>query len=202
MSELKAITLNGAIVVESSSDIAKREERRKKRKSRWGNETVTTVTQNAPPPPKKKSGILLPIEHEGSSTSAETPSPITVNMSTSIDASKMDDDQQKIYVLRMQIQESTSRLARKDLGIPPNPRDRSPSPEPIYNNKGVRINTREERTRNQLVSQRNNAITKLKEIDPTYQPPSHYKYKNVQLEDKVMIPSDVSLLFSHFFLQF
>ena len=27
-------------------------------------------------------------------------------------------------------------------GIPADPRDRSPSPEPIYNNEGVRINTR------------------------------------------------------------
>ncbi len=81
-------------------------------------------------------------------------------------------------------------MAKIILGIPANPRDRSPSPEPIYNNKGIRINTREDRVRNRLVNQRNAAITKLKAIDPTYQPPSSYKYKNVQLEDRVLIPAE------------
>jgi len=80
------------------------------------------------------------------------------------------------------------------LGIPANPRDRSPSPEPIYNSKGLRMNTREERTRNKLINQRNNAITKLKALDPTYQPPSSFKYKNLQLEDRVIIPAEVSLV--------
>ena len=47
-----------------------------------------------------------------------------------------------------------------------------------------------ERTKNKWINQRNNAITKLKEIDPGYQPPSQYNYKNVKLEDKVMIPAD------------
>ena len=83
------------------------------------------------------------------------------------------------------------------LGIPENPRDRSPSPEPIYNNQGVRINTRIDRTKNKLINQRNSAITKLKEIDPEYQPPSAYKYKNATLEEKVMIPADVSVTISH-----
>ena len=41
-----------------------------------------------------------------------------------------------------------------------------------------------------MISQRNNAITKLKEIDPEYQPPSAFKYKNASLEEKVMIPAD------------
>lgn len=56
----------------------------------------------------------------------------------------------------------------------------------------MRINTREDRVRNRLVNQRNAAITKLRSLDPTYQPPSSYKYKNVQLEDRVTIPAEVS----------
>ena len=92
----------------------------------------------------------------------------------------------------MQIHESTRNLARPDLGIPPNPKDRSPSPEPIYNSSGIRINTRKDRMRQRWINQRNNAITRLKDLDPSYQPPSQYKYKNTQLEDKFMLPADVS----------
>ena len=110
-----------------------------------------------------------------------------------LDASKMDETSQQIYLLQMNIHESTRNLARPDLGIPANPRDRSPSPEPIYNSSGIRINTRIERTRQKWINQRNNSITKLKELDPHYQPPSQYKYKNVKLEDKVFLPADVSI---------
>ena len=52
------------------------------------------------------------------------------------------------------------------------------------------MNTRLERTKNKWINQRNNAITKLKEIDSNYQPPSQYNYKNVKLEDKVFLPND------------
>jgi len=76
-------------------------------------------------------------------------------------------------------------------GIAADPRERSPSPEPIYNSKGVRVNTREDRTRNKLINQRNNLITKLKTIDPTYTPPSAFNYRNLQLEERVFIPQEV-----------
>ena len=111
-------------------------------------------------------------------------------MSASIDVSKSSETQQQIYLLQMQINESTRNLAKPDLGIPANPRDRSPSPEPVYNSSGKRMNTRLERTKNKWINQRNNAITKLKDLDPNYQPPSQYNYKNVKLEDKVMLPAD------------
>ncbi len=103
----------------------------------------------------------------------------------------MDEKSQQIYLCQMQIQEATIKLGRADLGIPANPRDRSPSPEPIYNNKGFRINKREDRVRSRLVNQRNAAISKLKTLDPTYQPPSHYKFEEVKLEDRVLIPAVV-----------
>ena len=44
--KLKAITLNGAIVVESAEDAKKREERRKQRKSRWEVRTDMYQTPN------------------------------------------------------------------------------------------------------------------------------------------------------------
>jgi hypothetical protein len=65
----------------------------------------------------------------------------------------------------------------------------------VYNNTGVRINTREERVRATLVAQRNAAITKLIQIDPSYQPPSAYKFKSAKVEDKVILPAEVRVCF-------
>ena len=41
--------------------------------------------------------------------------------------------------------------------------------------------------------ERNNAIAQLKEIDPTYIPPSGFQFKNAKLEDKVMLPAEVRI---------
>ena len=201
-SKLKAITINGAIVVESEEDKRKRAERRAQRKSRWDNSRSVIV-----PPPnlaskQMKNASKNTSNHLRPNALTYVPeSPIIRDnpdawrerkgiLPATLDVNKTDERSQQIYVLRLDIQDCTTKLNRPDLGIPQNPRDRSPSPEPIYNNQGVRINTRIDRTKNKLINQRNNAITKLKEIDPEYQPPSAFKYKNVNLEEKVMIPAD------------
>lgn len=192
--KLKAITINGAIQVESEEDRIKREERRKQRKSRWDQSQSSKKASSSSNSNPFEMGPILALPAPG--RIKDNPAALASQMSalpTIIDASKMDDKQQQIYLLQMQIQDASRNLARPDLGIPPNPRDRSPSPEPIYNSKGIRINTRIDRTKNKLINQRNFAITKLKELDPSYQPPSQYKYKNAQLEDKVLIPADVSI---------
>ena len=200
-SNLKAITINGAIVVESEEDKRKRAERRAQRKSRWDNSKTPTVTSISAPKKAKY--------HNDNTFSPTCPNALTYvpqspvirdnplalrerkdRLTATLDVNKTDERSQQIYILRLQIQDCTTRLNRPDLGIPDNPRDRSPSPEPIYNNQGVRINTRIDRTKNKLINQRNSAITKLKEIDPEYQPPSAYKYKNANLEERVMIPAD------------
>jgi len=160
--ELKAITVNGAVIVESEEERQrKKEERAKKRKSRWDNGSTSKMEKHSVP-----------------------------SMPTIINISNTDTKAQDIYLLQLGIRETTSKLAMPNLGIPPNPRDRSPSPEPIYNSKGVRMNTRYERTKAKLVSVRNNYITKLKAADPTYQPPACFAYKNSKLEDKVEVPQD------------
>ena len=199
-SNLKAITINGAIVVESEEDKRKRAEKRAQRKSRWDN---SKTSLHEPASKKCKNVNNAPTNSIGRNalTYASKSSPIVRDnpaalrerqglLAATLDISKTDERSQQIHVLRLQIQDCSTRLQRTDLGIPENPRDRSPSPEPIYNNQGVRINTRIDRTKNKLINQRNNAITKLKEIDPDYQPPSAYKYKNANLEEKVMIPAD------------
>jgi len=159
---LRAFTVNGAVIVQSEAERQRRKaERSQKRKSRWD---------------------------DGSAKKNEKHT--VQGMQTIINVANATENQQQIYLLQLQIRDTTQKLAEPNLGIPPNPRDRSPSPEPIYNSKGVRMNTRYERTKAKLTNMRNNAITKLKSLDPTYQPPSNYSYKNANLEDKIDVPQD------------
>lgn len=53
---------------------------------------------------------------------------------------------------------------------------RSPSPEPIYNNEGKRLNTREYRTRKKLEDDRHTFIQRMLTINQDYKPPADYKY--------------------------
>lgn len=53
--------------------------------------------------------------------------------------------------------------------------ERSPSPEPIYDDLGLRINTREKGLRQKLVQKRQNIISKLIESNPSFSPPPDYK---------------------------
>ena len=70
---------------------------------------------------------------------------VAPGMSTIVNVERMGDEKaQEIYLLNLQIREITAKMGTPTLGIPLNPRDRSPSPEPIYNSKGVRVNTRSE----------------------------------------------------------
>ena len=53
---------------------------------------------------------------------------------------------------------------------------RSPSPEPIYNNEGKRLNTREYRTRKRLEEQRHACVLRATELNEDYKPPPDYKW--------------------------
>lgn len=52
---------------------------------------------------------------------------------------------------------------------------RSPSPEPIYNSEGKRLNTREFRVRKALEEERHILIKQAVEEIPSYKPPIDYK---------------------------
>jgi len=67
---------------------------------------------------------------------------------------------------------------------------RSPSPEPIYNNEGKRLNTREYRTRKKLEEDRHNLVTDAINVNAEYKPPPDYKPPVVRVSDKVMIPQE------------
>ncbi len=52
---------------------------------------------------------------------------------------------------------------------------RSPSPEPIYNSEGKRLNTREYRTRKRLEEDRHRFIQEAMNINEEFKPPADYK---------------------------
>merc|ERR1719195_1195042 len=99
-------------------------------------------------------------------------------------------DQEEAYLLQLKIEEASRRLRSGDLGIPLNPEDRSPSPEPIYSSDGKRLNTREYRKRKELEESRHHAIQSMISINPEYKPPPDYKPPMIKVNDKVMIPQE------------
>ncbi|CAI9102335.1 OLC1v1000588C1 [Oldenlandia corymbosa var. corymbosa] len=63
---------------------------------------------------------------------------------------------------------------------------RSPSPEPIYDTLGHRINTREYRAREKLNRERQEVIAQMLKINPSFKPPSDYRPP--KLQKKLYIP--------------
>ncbi|CAG9841174.1 unnamed protein product [Diabrotica balteata] len=99
-------------------------------------------------------------------------------------------EQEEAYLLQLQIEEVSRKLRSGDLGIPPNPEERSPSPEPIYSSDGKRLNTREFRTRKRLEEDRHTLVLRMQSINPEFKPPLDYKPPVTRVSDKVMIPQE------------
>ncbi|XP_070493436.1 splicing factor 1-like [Chironomus tepperi] len=104
--------------------------------------------------------------------------------------SNLNPDQQEAYLVQLQIEEISRKLRTGDLGIPLNPEERSPSPEPIYSTDGKRLNTREFRTRKKLEEQRHLLITRMQCMNPEFKPPADYKPPITRVSDKVLIPQE------------
>eukprot|EP00250_Pteridium_aquilinum_P021501 c25145_g4_i1 orf=555-3518(-) len=64
--------------------------------------------------------------------------------------------------------------------------NRSPSPEPIYDNMGIRVNTREFRAREKLTRERIEIISELIKRNPAFKPPADYRPP--KLYKKLFIP--------------
>lgn len=64
--------------------------------------------------------------------------------------------------------------------------ERSPSPEPVYDNIGIRINTREYRARERLNRERQEIISQIIKRNPNFKPPADYRPP--KLQKKLYIP--------------
>ncbi|CAA7028047.1 unnamed protein product [Microthlaspi erraticum] len=63
---------------------------------------------------------------------------------------------------------------------------RSPSPEPIYDNNGVRVNTREYRAKERLIREKQEIISQIINKNPAFKPPADYRPP--KLQKKLFIP--------------
>ncbi|CAB4432168.1 unnamed protein product [Rhizophagus irregularis] len=105
------------------------------------------------------------------------PTAITYNMSK---------EQLDTYLLHMRLEEIGRKLRLGDY-VPPE-KERSPSPEPIYDSQGKRVNTREYRYRKKLEDERHKLIEEAVRRNPDFKPPADYK-KPTKVQDKVYIPA-------------
>lgn len=64
--------------------------------------------------------------------------------------------------------------------------DRSPSPEPMYNQEGIRVNTREQRLKEKMIKERQRVIQELIMKNPQYKPPSDFRPE--KKTQKIYIP--------------
>ncbi|KAJ6712230.1 RNA-BINDING PROTEIN RELATED [Salix purpurea] len=80
-----------------------------------------------------------------------------------------------------------SRMLQSGLPLDDRPEGaRSPSPEPIYDNMGIRINTREYRARERLNKERQEIISQIIKRNPAFKPPADYRPP--KLHKKLYIP--------------
>ena len=91
----------------------------------------------------------------------------------------------KVRGMREELEELNRKLTSNDIYIPPEGQ-RSPSPDPIYDAMGNRLNTREIRAREKLVDSRHKLVEDLIKEDPTFRPPADYKPR--KFSHKVYIP--------------
>ncbi|ORX63124.1 hypothetical protein DM01DRAFT_1314897 [Hesseltinella vesiculosa] len=99
---------------------------------------------------------------------------------------RVDDDKKNEYILKIRIEEINRKLRNNDV-VPPE-RLRSPSPEPVYDSHGKRVNTREVRYRKKLEDERHKLVEQATKTLPNFVPPADYR-RPTKLQDKVYIPA-------------
>lgn len=95
----------------------------------------------------------------------------------------MDPEIQALNARLMEI----SRILQSGLQLDDRPEGaRSPSPDPVYDNMGTRINTREYRARERLNRERQEIISQIIKRNPAFKPPADYRPP--KLQKKLYIP--------------
>lgn len=94
------------------------------------------------------------------------------------------DEQQRLYLIHVKIEETNKKLKSGDFS---SEITRSPSPEPIYNSEGKRLNTREFRIRKKLEDERQALIQEAMRLNPSFKPAGG-EVPQVRHQEKVMIP--------------
>lgn len=90
------------------------------------------------------------------------------------------------YFLRLHRLDDLNRKEKDNILEIPDPDIRSPSPEPIYNKEGQRINTLNNRVRNKMKLEKNNLIEDCQKMDVGFMTP--YDYKEMKRTRKIYLP--------------
>jgi len=90
-------------------------------------------------------------------------------------------------LLRIRIEEIGYKLQNNQLDLEFY-RERSPSPTPVYDKLGKRVNTRENRSKNNLMNERHILIEKALRINPLFRPPADYRPLLNKKSKKIYIP--------------
>lgn len=102
-------------------------------------------------------------------------------------AAQLDPKEAKLYFLKLQLGQNAQKQYNPLAALLQNPDELSPSPEPIYDTQGRRLNTREVRYKEKLEEERNRLLTEILELDPNFKIPANWKkpvYKK-----KIMVPT-------------
>ncbi|XP_029654708.1 LOW QUALITY PROTEIN: splicing factor 1-like, partial [Octopus sinensis] len=105
--------------------------------------------------------------------------------------------------VQLQIEDYTRRIREEDIGSANKPfseriTTRSPSPEPIYDSDGKRLNSRQYRMRRKFEEKRSELVAQMLKLNPSYVPPTDYRLflcfisriSAGRITEKVMIPQD------------
>ncbi|KAI0881965.1 eukaryotic type KH-domain (KH-domain type I) [Annulohypoxylon maeteangense] len=96
-------------------------------------------------------------------------------------------EQIETYAQLVRIEEITQKLKIDDI-VPTDRHSRSPSPGPIYDSAGRRINTRYRRHWEKLENERHSLVQQVSRIIPRYRAPEGYRYNHMTIREKVYIP--------------
>ncbi|ETW00360.1 hypothetical protein H310_07005 [Aphanomyces invadans] len=140
------------------------------RKSRWGAAVESNETEEAPPAAPKKKSRWAPV-----GSSADGPAVMSAA-------------EQQSIVLRAKLDALALKMATvvQDAAIISKDPNRSPSPPPVYDSMGKKLNTREARMRAAYESQRMDIIGQLVQVNPLFKPPP--EYLRARLQRKLPIP--------------
>ncbi len=93
-----------------------------------------------------------------------------------------------MYVVRVRLEEVQFYINLKQEPPSDSSVRRSPEPAPVYDAKGVRVNTREKVAAEKLALERHSLVQAALKINPQFAPPSDYRPIQQQLQLRINIP--------------
>jgi len=98
-------------------------------------------------------------------------------------------EQVECLSIRVRIEELTRKIAINDVDLEFY-KEREPSPEPIYDTKGMRVNKRDQRAKNKLIEERQLSVEIALTMNPNFKPPADYSQTAIKKFRKIFIPQE------------